>query len=128
MARMVRKQVYIEARQDAWLKRRAAELGVSEVELIRRGLGALGRAGRRRLQQEPLVRRRQRGRTAGAAGSRRPANTSTATSTAATTAARPHRARRSVGHIPTPSLSVTGAHSFLDSGRGRSLWVCPTTR
>ena len=37
MARMVRKQVYLEARQDAWLKRRAAELGVTEAELIRRG-------------------------------------------------------------------------------------------
>jgi hypothetical protein len=44
MARMVRKQVYLEARQDAWLKRRAAELGVTEAELIRRGLERLGRA------------------------------------------------------------------------------------
>jgi hypothetical protein len=42
MARMVRKQVYIEAGQDAWLKRRAAELGVTEAELIRRGLERLG--------------------------------------------------------------------------------------
>jgi hypothetical protein len=38
MARMVRKQVYIEARQDAALKRRANELGVTEAELIRRGI------------------------------------------------------------------------------------------
>jgi hypothetical protein len=44
MARMVRKQVYIEARQDAWLKRRAAELGVTEAELIRRSLEHLGRS------------------------------------------------------------------------------------
>jgi hypothetical protein len=44
VARMVRKQVYLEARQDAWLKRRAAELGVTEAELIRRGLDRLGRA------------------------------------------------------------------------------------
>jgi hypothetical protein len=42
MARMVRQQVYIEARQDAWLKRRAAELGVTEAELIRPGLDRLG--------------------------------------------------------------------------------------
>jgi hypothetical protein len=41
---MVRKQVYLEARQDAWLKRRAAELGVTEAALIRRGLDRLGRA------------------------------------------------------------------------------------
>lgn len=38
MSRMVRKQVYIEAEQDALLKKRAKELGVSEAELIRRGI------------------------------------------------------------------------------------------
>lgn len=38
MARMVRKQVYIEPWQDAALKRRAGELGVVEAELIRRGI------------------------------------------------------------------------------------------
>ncbi|MBM2827023.1 MAG: hypothetical protein HW403_1087 [Dehalococcoidia bacterium] len=38
MARMVRKQVYIEERQDALLKRRSKELGVSEAELVRRGI------------------------------------------------------------------------------------------
>ncbi len=38
MARMVRKQVYIEARQEALLKRRAKELGVSEAEVVRRGI------------------------------------------------------------------------------------------
>lgn len=38
MSRMIRKQIYIEPRQDAALKRRAAELGVSEAELIRRGI------------------------------------------------------------------------------------------
>ncbi len=44
MGRMVRKQVYIEAGQDARLKRRAAELGVTEAELIRRSLERLGHA------------------------------------------------------------------------------------
>jgi hypothetical protein len=41
---MVRKQVYIEPDQDALLKRRATQLGVSEAELIRRGIEAVGRA------------------------------------------------------------------------------------
>jgi hypothetical protein len=35
---MIRKQVYIEASQDRRLKSRARELGVTEAELIRRGL------------------------------------------------------------------------------------------
>jgi len=35
---MVRKQVYIEPRQDALLKQRAKILGVTEAELIRRGI------------------------------------------------------------------------------------------
>lgn len=39
---MIRKQVYIEARQERQLKRRARELGVSEAELIRRGLDRIG--------------------------------------------------------------------------------------
>jgi len=38
MARKVRKQLYTEARQEKILKRRAKELDVSEVELIRQGL------------------------------------------------------------------------------------------
>ena len=38
MARMIRKQVYIEPRQEELLKRRAKELGVSEAELIRQGI------------------------------------------------------------------------------------------
>lgn len=37
MGKMVRKQVYIEQRQEAILKRRAAQLGVTEAELIRQG-------------------------------------------------------------------------------------------
>lgn len=41
MTRMIRKQVYIEARHERELKRRARELGVSEAELIRRGIDAL---------------------------------------------------------------------------------------
>lgn len=40
MARMVRKQVYIEPRHEQLLKRRAREWGVSEGEIIRRGLSA----------------------------------------------------------------------------------------
>jgi len=41
MARLVRKQVYIERRQEELLKRQARELGVSEAELIRRGIDLL---------------------------------------------------------------------------------------
>ena len=40
---MIRKQVYIEARQDRSLKRRARQTGVSEAELVRRGIDALDR-------------------------------------------------------------------------------------
>lgn len=43
MGRMVRKQIYIEPEQDALLKRRAAELGVTESELIRRGIEQVAR-------------------------------------------------------------------------------------
>lgn len=38
MVRMIRKQVYIDDRRQALLKRKARELGVSEAELIRRGI------------------------------------------------------------------------------------------
>ena len=38
MGRMVRKQVYIEPEQDAFLKLRARELGLTEAELIRRAI------------------------------------------------------------------------------------------
>ena len=38
MARMIRKQVYIEPEQEELLKRRSRELGISEAELIRRGI------------------------------------------------------------------------------------------
>lgn len=44
MGRMVRKQVYIEAEQERLLKQRSKELGVSEAELIRRGIDLIGRA------------------------------------------------------------------------------------
>ena len=40
---MVRKQVYIEPAQERFLKQRATELGVTEAELIRRGIDALAR-------------------------------------------------------------------------------------
>lgn len=44
--RMVRKQVYIEPRQDRRLKQRARQLGVTEAELIRQSLDrALGMSG-----------------------------------------------------------------------------------
>ena len=43
MGRMVRKQVYIEPEQEALLKQRARALGVSEAELIRMGIAAMGR-------------------------------------------------------------------------------------
>jgi hypothetical protein len=42
MGVMVRKQVYIDAGQEQFLKRRAAELGVTEAELIRQGINLLG--------------------------------------------------------------------------------------
>ena len=38
MAEMVRKQVYIERRQDRYLKSLAKTLGVTEAELIRQGI------------------------------------------------------------------------------------------
>lgn len=43
MARMVRKQIYIEREQDRLLKRRAKELGVTESDLIRRGIDQVDR-------------------------------------------------------------------------------------
>jgi hypothetical protein len=46
MARMIRKQFYIEAEQDRLLKRLAGRLGVSEAELIRRGIDSLERDAR----------------------------------------------------------------------------------
>lgn len=42
--RMVRKQVYIEPRQERLLKRRARALGVTEAELIRDGIDLLDSA------------------------------------------------------------------------------------
>jgi len=41
---MVRKQVYIEAGQEQFLKRRAGQLGVTEAELIRQGINLLSQA------------------------------------------------------------------------------------
>ncbi len=38
MSRMIRKQVYVEPRQEEILKRRSTELGISEAELIRRAI------------------------------------------------------------------------------------------
>ena len=42
MSHMIRKQIYLEAAQDALLKQRAQELGVSEAALIRHCLESLG--------------------------------------------------------------------------------------
>ena len=44
MSRMVRKQIYIEPHQEQLLKRRAAELQISEAELVRRAIDQIGRA------------------------------------------------------------------------------------
>ena len=41
MSHMIRKQIYLEAAQDALLKQRAQELGVSEAALIRRCLESM---------------------------------------------------------------------------------------
>lgn len=45
MARMVRKQVYIEPEQETELKRCAKERGVTEAELIRRGIETVTESG-----------------------------------------------------------------------------------
>lgn len=45
MSHMVRKQVYIEPEQDQLLKRQAAELGVTESDLIRRSIDQFTRLG-----------------------------------------------------------------------------------
>ena len=42
MGRMVRKQVYITTEQDKLLKRRAKALGVTEAEVVRRGIELAG--------------------------------------------------------------------------------------
>ena len=43
MSRKVRKQIYIEPRQEEMLKRQAKELGVTQAELIRRCIDQIGR-------------------------------------------------------------------------------------
>ncbi|MFZ5592472.1 MAG: CopG family transcriptional regulator [Bacillota bacterium] len=40
MINLIRKQIYIKAHQDALLKRKAGELGVTEAELIRHAIEA----------------------------------------------------------------------------------------
>ena len=42
MSRMVRKQVYLEPRQEISLRRRAEELGISQAELLRRCIDGIG--------------------------------------------------------------------------------------
>jgi CO/xanthine dehydrogenase Mo-binding subunit len=44
MGRMIRKQIYITAEQEALVKRRAEALGVSEADVFRRGIEAPGSA------------------------------------------------------------------------------------
>jgi len=65
MTLMVRKQVYITPKQDADLKRKARELGVTESELIRRGIDQVTNAElspeeRDRLWQEAMEFMRRR--------------------------------------------------------------------
>lgn len=45
MPQMIRKQVYIETRQERMLKRLARELGITEADLIRQGLDQVLQAG-----------------------------------------------------------------------------------
>lgn len=45
MARMIRKQVYVEPEQEELLRRRSRELGVSEAALIRRGIDEIAHRG-----------------------------------------------------------------------------------
>jgi hypothetical protein len=76
MARMVRKQVYIEPEHDALLKRKARELGVTESDLIRRGIEQIARTAPpvprdARAWDEELAFMRQRGRLPVPAGKRR---------------------------------------------------------
>ncbi|HUG55480.1 MAG TPA: hypothetical protein VMJ92_00245 [Candidatus Limnocylindrales bacterium] len=56
MARMVRKQVYIEPRQERLLKRRAKELGLTEAELIRQGIDRLETASPATISREQALR------------------------------------------------------------------------
>ena len=45
MSRMIRKQIYIEPEQEELLKQRARELGVTESDLIRRGIDQVASVG-----------------------------------------------------------------------------------
>lgn len=44
MTRMVRKQIYIEPRQEEILKRRAKEMRITEAELVRRAIDQINRS------------------------------------------------------------------------------------
>lgn len=44
MSRMVRKQIYIEPRQEEILKRRAKEMRITEAELVRRAIDQINRS------------------------------------------------------------------------------------
>jgi len=44
MAKMIRKQVYIKPTHERMLKRRARDLGITEAEVIRRGIEQLARS------------------------------------------------------------------------------------
>ena len=55
--RMIRKQVYIEPEQERRLKRRARELGVTEAELIRRGVDAVVLPSSPRYGRDEAIRR-----------------------------------------------------------------------
>jgi hypothetical protein len=75
MVRMVRKQVYIAPEQDALLKRRAKELGMSESDLIRWGIEQLSHVRPTRYLdeqawQDELARIEERGRLPAVEGTR----------------------------------------------------------
>jgi hypothetical protein len=53
VTRMVRKQVYIEPEQERLLKQRSSELGVTEAELIRRGINSIVAVPRVSLPRDP---------------------------------------------------------------------------
>lgn len=77
MPRMVRKQIYIEAEQDKALKKAARVHGVSQAELIRKGIGerivslAETAVGNDHAWRKAMKVMKARARKSGASGSRR---------------------------------------------------------
>ncbi|MEX2247795.1 MAG: hypothetical protein WEC75_14045 [Dehalococcoidia bacterium] len=75
MARMVRKQIYLDGKQDALLKQRARELKTTESDILRRGIEQAARAEVSELDHAAWQRElrfiRKRARTLTAIGARR---------------------------------------------------------